>query len=155
MKSNKFLLGLFLMVVLCHCRAKKITETATKTITIECSEMYCGGAAPQAEIVNEMSKLKPLAEKEIEVFAGNPAYVTPHIFKSNSKGEIIIPVNIADKVFINIYPSAEGFKSDSEEYECYKKFIAEHLFTIDMTSPEKEFKFTTVILCNPCIPAAP
>lgn len=154
MKINPLLITLTLFA-LCQCRAKKITEVATKTISIEYSETYCGGAAPPDELLQELAKLKPFADKQIEVYTGNPSYVTPHIYKTDGQGKIILPVNLANQIFINLYPSADGFKADSEEYECYKKFIAEHLLSVDMTDPQKEFKFITVIQCNPCIPAAP
>lgn len=156
MQIIKTLPLLTIIILLSQCRAKKVSETvATKTITIHYSETYCGGAAPPADILTELAKLKPFAERDVQVFAGNPSYITPLIYKTNAKGEITLPVNLAGQVFINLYQSSDDFKADSEEYECYKKFITEHLLIIDMKNPDKEIKFNTVIQCNPCIPAAP
>lgn len=156
MRIIKTLSLITIIILLSQCRAKKITESvATKTITIEYSENYCGGAAPPADILTELAKLKPFAEREVQVFAGNPLYITPLIYKTNAKGEITLPVNLANQVFINLYQSSDDFKADSEEYECYKKFINEHLLIVDLKSPVMEFKFNTIIQCNPCIPVAP
>ena len=138
-----------------QCRTKKQTIVATKTVCINYSENYCGGAAPSDEMIQEMRKMKPFANQEIEVFKSNSADLKPQIYKTNEKGEVVLPLSFGNQVFISCYPSAENYNLKPKKQDCYREFIINHLIMADLTAKDSiVYKFID-IQCNPCIPLAP
>ena len=101
---NKILLILLIGILFINCGArKKEANIETKTVTIQYSEMYCGGAAPPDELIRELSTKKPYTDKSIEVFLNNELKTKPLLLKTNAIGEVVLPCNIGTEVFINIY----------------------------------------------------
>ena len=143
-----------IVALLSQCCLRKQTVVNYKTISIDFSEMYCGGAAPPDKMLQQMAELKPFANRDIQVFMDNKES-KPQYYKTNDKGEIKLPTTILAQIFISIYSSAEVFKKNPEIYDCYKGFIKNNLLAIDMTTKDSLIKLTTVMQCNPCLPAAP
>ncbi len=153
-KSSKIIYVSLVCVFLSNCKSSK-TQIAVKALKFQYSEEYCAGAAPSEAMLQQMALMKPFADKELELFIGNPMYVNPIIYKTNALGEIFVPSTLGNLIYVNLYPSINGFKNDATEFECYKKFVTDHLIRIDLTTPDKILNFSTVIQCNPCIPLAP
>ncbi len=153
--SKKINYGILVCVSLfSQCKSAQ-TPIVFKTLKFQYTEDYCGGAVPSEALLQQMQSIKPMANREIEIFAGNPMYVNPIIYKTNALGEIQVPTTLGQSIYVNIYPSINGFKNDSEEFECYKKFVSQHYIRVDLGVPDKILNFSTILHCNPCIPLAP
>jgi len=159
MRRNHFLLGIIIVMLFGNCRAKKSLAKTNLLLKIEVSEMYCGGAAPPAEVIKELALMKPFANKEVEVYLSAEQGSIPKVFKTNSQGELLLSRQLGEQIFISVYPSAELYlpKNESEKpiYECYKGFILGNLIPVNMTIPEDKTGVAGMIQCNPCLPAAP
>ncbi len=154
MKIYPIIYALIIIAMFSHCRAGKQTVLTYKTIAIDYSEMYCGGAAPPDEMITEMATMKPLANNEIMVYL-NSKDAKPIIYKTNSEGKITLKTNDITQIFVSIYHSAEVYTRQKEMYNCYKKFIADNLLIVDMINQDTLIKLATIKQCNPCLPAAP
>lgn len=154
MKITPILYSLISLALLCHCRAGKQAVATYKTIAIDYSEMYCGGAAPPDEMITEMATMKPFANSEIMVYL-NSKDSKPLVYKTNNEGKITLKTNEITQVFISIYHSADLYIRQKEMYDCYKKFITDNLMIVDMNNQDTAIKLATVKQCNPCLPAAP
>lgn len=155
MKISPVLFAFFITAIFTDCNSKKQTVSDKKIITLEFAEIYCGGASPPDELIQEMSRLKPMSNRNVEVYLDHNPDSKPKNYKTNDKGQITVSTKLGKQVFINVYPSAEEYKIDKDEYRCYKAFIIQNLITVDLTSTESEIKLTALVRCNPCIPAAP
>lgn len=144
------------VIFLCQCKTQNKKTVELKTVQIYCSEMYCGGAAPPEELIAEMNKPKPFANKNIQIFTEKNAESKPLTYKTDSSGKVLIPSHLGKVIFINLYSPIEKDYADEAEYKCYKSFINASLITIDNFNLQQEiFKVISEIRCNPCIPAAP
>ncbi len=151
----KLVMAVIVVVLFSQCKSQNKKTITYKNLKINCSEMYCGGAAPPEELIAEMSKLRPFANKNIQVFTEHNAESKSFIYKTDSLGNVKLPDNLGKEIYINVYSPIEKFYADDIEYKCYKSFINACLIKIDNYGLENEFNISTEIRCNPCLPAAP
>ena len=148
------ILAVIATAIFSQCRTKKQTQVANKTVCIHFTENYCGGAAPPDEMIQEMRKMKPFANQQIEVFKSNSDDFKPQIYKTNDKGEVILPLSLGNQVFISCYPSDENYALKPKKQDCYRKFITNNLIMADLTAKDSIVNLFIDIQCNPCIPVA-
>ena len=161
MKHSLLLSTLILLIFgTLGCRIYKSKKPADiKKITIFYSEEYCGGAAPPDAIVNELATIKPLKNKEVEIYLSDDINSIPMKFIADSSGTILLPGNIANTVFINLYTPLSFYKDaekdDKQFFDCYKNFIKKNFIQVNLSENQNEFSITSLIKCNPCLPPAP
>jgi hypothetical protein len=155
MKISKLFTLIVVLLTFTECHVINKKHAQSKTMSIQCSEIYCGGAAPPDDLLMEMAKIKPMLHRDVEVFFKKDIHSKSFKYKTNALGEFTISIGNKKKIFINIYPSADAFKVDAKEYECYKAFILENLIEVQLSKGKNKYELTSVIKCNPCIPAIP
>ena len=142
------------------CRTKKLKKVPEIVkITISYTEDYCGGAAPPDVLLNELATLKPLKNKEIEVFLSKNIDSKSLMIITDSAGSVHLPSDLANTVYINLYTPLlhykDAIKEDLQYYDCYKKFLIDNLISVNLAERQKEFSLISLIKCNPCLPPAP
>lgn len=160
MKHSIFWGVVIVFLISAGCRSgKNKAPVSIKKITISYTEEYCGGAAPPEVILNELSTLKSLKNKQIEIYLSNDVTQKPLKFLTDSSGTVFIPGNIAPTVYINLYTPLSFYedaeKNDKQYYECYKRFLKENLLVVNITENQNEFSLISLLKCNPCVPPAP
>ena len=109
MRLNPIVLTIIATAFFSQCRTKKQTVVGTKTVCINYTETYCGGAAPPEEMLREMRKMKPFANQQIAIYKSNSDDFKPYMYKTNENGEVTLPMNLGNQVFISCYPTAENY----------------------------------------------
>ena len=155
MKFKKLFVIITIALVISSCLLTKKNKLTSNLITIQSSEIYCGGAAPPDDLLNEMALIKPMINRDVEVFLKKDLDLKPIILRTNEKGEINVNKALGQSIYINIYPSIEQFKVDKVEYACYKAFILENLIQVKLSDKQHSYAISTVIKCNPCTPPIP
>ncbi len=155
MRLNPIVLTIIATAFFSQCRTKKQTVVGTKTVCINYTETYCGGAAPPEEMLREMRKMKPFANQQIAIYKSNSDDFKPYMYKTNENGEVTLPMNLGNQVFISCYPTAENYTLKPKKKDCYREFIINNLKMADLTSRDSIVKLYIDIQCNPCIPLAP
>ena len=130
-----------------------------KTVSIVMTEMYCGGAAPPEELLKELETPKPMTGREVEIFPDPSIQNKPLILMTDSLGEIRIPRNLGNKVYLSFYSTYDLFNRASDldfNYtRCYTDFIIKNLVEIDLKVKEGKKEVKVFVMCNPCVPPAP
>ncbi|NUM30744.1 MAG: hypothetical protein HUU47_00270 [Bacteroidetes bacterium] len=160
MKHSKFIIFFTIVVFFTNCRLGKNQKTASfKKIKISYTEEYCGGAAPPDAILNELSVLKSLKNKEIEIFLSKNVESKPLVLITDSIGTVLIPENIAPTIYVNLYTPISFYKdaetNDKQYFNCYKSFLNENLISVNLSENQNEFTLISLLKCNPCVPPAP
>ena len=143
------LLGILILVSQCKNRKPKEGEV---TFLITTSQQYCGGAAPDEAILEEMATPKPLAKdtvylQSVDVPDGE---IIPIV--TSAKGIVTVPMKEGSYTLYLHYPEDQfkDLSSLSKKKRCeitWKAMFAE-AFMIDPSVSSMEFNF--FITCNPC-----
>ncbi|MCB9250932.1 MAG: hypothetical protein H6605_00555 [Flavobacteriales bacterium] len=144
-------------ILLVQCGALKKSKKKYKPVTIQFTEMYCGGAAPPEEMLQEMSVPRIYANREVEVYDNNELEGVMHLLKTNSKGELKIPLKIGKTAYLNFYDhrNKKVYETEDIEYnKCYYRFLRYRLVKIDLSNRDVQ-PVVFEIECNPCLPPAP
>ncbi len=153
---SKVLISSVILMVCFSCKnGNSLFKKGKKTVHIQFTEAYCGGAAPSEAMLAEMMREKPMANRRVEVYKNLNPDCKPKIMSTDSEGRLHLNQKMGKEVYISVYPPAADFQADIKEYQCYLGFINRNLIKVDLTVKEDNIYLKTFLHCNPCIPPVP